>query len=94
MSLVEYIEHREQAWEEFLGVLNELIQQPTEKQYVLHRMVAPTQLKVADLTALSYNRWVVQMYASEVIETFGGQQIIEKDLLSVGMAKEMAGIGR
>jgi len=32
-----------------------------------------------------YYRWIVQLYAADMIETFGGLNVVEKGLLPTGM---------
>ena len=90
-SFKEYTEYREQTSEDLYAVFKDLMKQPEEKAYEMNqRIAACVQLsdwKWEDLTP--YHRWAVQTYAQEIIVNFGSLQIIEKDLLPMGMVKAL-----
>lgn len=85
MAFEEYTAHREQTSEELLKVFNRLLRQPEKKPYPMAKNIA-THVKYEDWDDLtSYQQWIVHIYGIDMIERFGGLQIVDQDLLPVGM---------
>lgn len=89
MSFEEYTRNGEQTSALLALASRELLVEPKEAEVTLTSDV----LSVLDTAGnrqsqkrmTSYNRWIIQLYASNMIARFGGLNVVEKGLLPTGM---------
>jgi hypothetical protein len=84
MPFAEYIHYRERASDDLHRAYMQLLKEPAQEE------VTP----MADVTALlgrharskltPYYRWVIQLYATDMIARFGGLNVVDKGLLPTG----------
>lgn len=85
MSFEEFTRYREQTSSELGSVFQQLMGKPEEYPVVRTKDVEAF-LEYGDWKNLkSYTKWVIQLYGSEMIKSFGGLHVVEKGLLPTGM---------
>lgn len=81
MPFAEYIRYRERTSDDLHRAYMQLLKEPAQEE------VTP----MADVTAHArskltpYYRWVIQLYATDMIARFGGLNVMDKGLLHTGM---------
>lgn len=94
MPFSEYIRYREITDGSLLKTYNELLKTPAEhdvrpSQAVMHAL---DQLK-ENTSELAWNwiqlgsdqKWIIQLYSSSVLERFGGLNLVDRNLLPMGV---------
>lgn len=96
MPFNEYIQYREITDETLLNTYKQLLQTPTEHDVQPSRAVmhAFDQLKETTPELASNwdqlgsdQKWIIQLYSSDVLERFGGLNLVDPNLLPVGVMK-------
>lgn len=85
MSFEEFTRYREQTSTSLAVAYRELMQEPAEvgvDQAVEQSLVNPL---YESGYKTGYERWIVELYAPDMIKRFGGLMIVEKGLLPTGM---------
>ncbi|KAL3427891.1 hypothetical protein PVAG01_01400 [Phlyctema vagabunda] len=87
ISFEEYTRFREQTSRPLRTAYDKLLTEPDEEEpQATLEIKAYESLGIwDDLT--SYERWIIQIYASDMIAHFGALNVVEKGLLPVGMVK-------
>ena len=89
LSFDEYSQNRELASKELCDAFEKLLEKPKETEYKLNRVLAAGVTK-SQWTELSpYHQWIVQTHGPNMVEKFGGLQIVDRDLLPVGMVSAL-----
>jgi len=88
ISFEEYARYREQTSSDLYTAYSRLIEEPMEDEVVQTNDVKAV---IGDgWESLSpYYRWIVQLYAPDMIARFGGLNVVEKGLLPTGMVNMM-----
>jgi hypothetical protein len=85
MSLEEYTRYREQTSLELGTAFQRLMEQPYEYGATMTKEIAGVIEEDKWCQMKPYQRWVLGLYASEMIAKFGGLNVVEKSLLPTGM---------
>jgi hypothetical protein len=81
MSFEEYTRYRELTSSELLLAYENLLYESTERE-----VVKTSDVQVNDWYGLTnYQRWIIQLYAPEMIARFGSLTVVDKGLLPTGM---------
>jgi hypothetical protein len=100
--LEEYNKYRLQTSEDLYDIYNKLLQEPKEQMITLTSEVASV---LKDLEAKGkdakgvwaweilkpYNRWLIELYAGEMIERFGGLHVVDARMLPMGIISMFRG---
>lgn len=88
MSFEEFTRYREEFYSSYEGnlysVFEELLEQPTAETVDMNKS---DNIRLSNYGALTgdYWRWVAQLYGPDMIERFGGLNIVDAGLLPIGM---------
>ncbi|CZR59341.1 uncharacterized protein PAC_09233 [Phialocephala subalpina] len=85
MPFDEFTRYREQTSTKLYTAYRNLVQLPTEDEVERTSVVASHIDSRAWSRLKSYERWVIQLYGSDMCERFGGLNVVEKGLLPTGM---------
>jgi len=96
MSFEEFTRYRKETSSELATAFDELMEQPQEEgvEETPEIMSALKEIKVGNKSAnlssdwdrmTPYWKWVIQLYAHDIIERFGGLSIVDEGLLPIGM---------
>lgn len=90
MSMEEFTRYREHTSWTLVNAYKRLLEEPKQHQTKVTSDVSNF-LENGDREGVSwaklspYHRWIVQLYASDMIARFGGLNVVEKGLLPIGM---------
>lgn len=91
MSFDEFTQHREITSHALGSVLKQLLEVPTPGYFSLHGEVQRLASNLQGAHTWSgwtpYERWVVQLYSSDIVSRFGSLSIVEEGLLPIGLMK-------
>ncbi|KAK6507066.1 hypothetical protein TWF481_005517 [Arthrobotrys musiformis] len=94
LSREEYESYREETSHLLLGKFKELIEEPSEQGVDLYgdvqtsaalKIVTERRFKERGAQWKSYDKWIFQLYAKEMIKRFGGLKIVDEGLLPMGL---------
>jgi hypothetical protein len=85
MSMEEFTRYRERTSLALRGAYQSLCQEPRESQVTTTGEVESAISRAECRKMNSYVRWIVHLYAGEMISRFGGLNIVEKGMLPTGM---------
>jgi hypothetical protein len=85
MSMEEFTRYRERISNELGTAFDTLMTEPQEDGVKITKDVAGFIDPHTWSRMKPYQQWVIQLYASEMIEKFGGLNVVEKGLLPTGM---------
>lgn len=93
MTLDEFCRVRERTSIEFRNVYLKLVSTPEVEEVALSKAVrgALVAAGVGDLGLDAEKRWVLQLYADELLAEFGGLALVDKQFLPVGVLSMMRG---
>lgn len=93
MPLDEFCRVRERTSREFRDAYLKLVSTPEVEEVALSKAVEGALLAVGagDLGLDAEKRWVLQLYADELLEEFGGLALVDKQFLPVGVLSMMRG---
>lgn len=98
MPFNEYIRYREITDRELLYTYRELLKTPAEhevrlSQAVMHALDQLTEIapeSAWNWTQLgSDQKWIIQLYSSGVLERFGGLNLVDRNLLPMGVMRRL-----
>ncbi|PMD65044.1 uncharacterized protein K444DRAFT_640724 [Hyaloscypha bicolor E] len=82
MTFEEFTRYREQTSKHLYTAYSKLIEEPVEDEVTVTTDVANENTRGR---MNSYNRWIIQLYAPDMMSRFGGLNVVEKGLLPTGM---------
>jgi hypothetical protein len=93
MPLDEFCRVRERTSREFRDAYIKLVSTPEVEEVVLSKAVEGALLAAGagDLGLDAEKRWVLQLYADELLAEFGGLALVDKQFLPVGVLSMMRG---
>jgi hypothetical protein len=85
MTFEEFTRYREQASRDLHTAYSKLLVEPVEDEVTVTSDVANLEKKKSWGRMDSYHRWIIQLYSQEMIQKFGGLNVVDKGLLPTGM---------